>query len=568
MANQDSFPVGKAPWEQDGSADPHPDSFPAGKAPWETSESSGLLSSALEKVAAVGKAIDSYTGAPTRAAVSAAQKGENPIPAFSKQFGEDPGIAPTGKDIAMKAGLSDQGTVSMTAADRQAFDEKHNPGFANAMKKAGIKYEDLQSPSPAAVAGVGVDLGADVTNLIPTIGALKSLKGAEAASESTKVAAKSGLIDAMANKLKATAEDLAVNSTGATSKQASTFADDAGRQLLDRGVVRFGDSQKKIASRAAEAMDAANNQIDSALKNLQAQGVKVDANKIYDAVQSKINKLKGDPSQADIAKLLNNEIENVINASDLKGTEVGILDAEQTKRGYQRKAGNWADPEKGIAGKEMYQTYRGAVEDAATAADPETAALFKEGKKSYGLMAPIQEAAERRALSASQSQHGGLIDVATSVAGESAGGPVMAVAAPVARRIIGPRIASSLAVTADQAANALRKIPQFAQMETKNPAMFGAAVSRLTSAGDLSASKAAEQSAPQKGPAKWVNDGYQKLLDHAEGDDKKALSASSDQLMNSKNTKDLLISASDLKPGSKAMQNILEKVKQKMGEAK
>jgi len=280
--------------------------------------------------------------------------------------------------------------------------------------------------------------------------------------------------------LKKKAEQFAENATGATGKQASEFADDAGRQLLDRKIVRFGDSQEKIAERAGEAVNQANKQIDDALGALEAKGVKVDRNKIYSQVREKINQLKGDESQADIAKLLENELDNVINAAEVGGTDVGISQAEQIKRGFNRKAGNWADPEKGMAGKEMYQTYRGAVEDAAQAADPATAALFEEGKKSYGLLAPIKEAAERRASTTGQSPAGGFLDMTTAAAGLATGGAPGAVAAPIARRVVAPRITSSLAVGADKVSKMLLKSPKFAELAAKNPKAFTALVANFS----------------------------------------------------------------------------------------
>ncbi len=253
--------------------------------------------------------------------------------------------------------------------------------------------------------------------------------------------------------LKNLGEKSAVNATGATGKQASEFSKDAGRQLLDRKVVRFGDNQEKIASRAGKAVEQAEKQIDKALKDLDAKGVTVDANKIYENVRNKITSLKKDPSQSDISKILEGELENLIAATDAKGsTKFGLSEAEGVKRGYNRKAGNWMDPEKGAAGKEMYQNFRRPVEEAAELADPNVAKLFKEGKQSYGLLAPIEEAAARRAATTQQSPAGGLLDIGAAGAGFAASGGVGAVLAPVGRRFIAPRLTSSIAVGADKTA--------------------------------------------------------------------------------------------------------------------
>lgn len=359
-----------------------------------------------------------------------------------------------------------------------------------------------------------------------------------------------------AGKLKKLAEKSAVNATGATGKEATKFSDNAGRELLDRGIVKFGDSQEKIAGRASAAVEEANKQIDTALSDLENKGVKVDANKIYDSVRKKITELKADPSKADISGILEKELDNLVNATEAKGTtQFGVKEAEEIKRGYGRKAGNWADPEKSMAGKEMYQTYRKGVEDAATAKAPETAKLFEQGKKSYGLLAPIQEAAERRASTTAQSPAGGLADISAALAGFLKGGYVGAVTAAIGRRLVAPRIASSIAITADSAADMLRKIPQLAEVEVKQPAAFQAIVNDFVKSKNVSASpvKAAEEE-PTKGPSKWANDGLKKLEEHGSKKlDKGAL-------LDNPKAKKLLIAASDLKPGSRAMAKILEEL--------
>lgn len=269
------------------------------------------------------------------------------------------------------------------------------------------------------------------------------------------------LVPEASQALKELAEKSAVNATGATGKQASNFSKGAGRELLDRKIVTFGRNQEGIAKAAAAQVEAAEKQIDSALKALDAQGIKVDANTIYNNVRQKINEMGANPSQADIANLLEKELDNLVNATNVKGsTEFLASEAENIKRGYNRKAGNWADPEKSMAGKELYQQWRSGVENVATKNAPETAKLFEEGKKSYGLLAPIQEAAERRAATTAQSPAGGFLDMASSAAGAATGGGAAAVAAPVARRLISPRITSSLAVGADRLSDIVAKSPQ------------------------------------------------------------------------------------------------------------
>lgn len=116
----------------------------------DTGESDGSGGGIMDTVIKGAQAIDSVGGAPTRAAIYAAQEGKNPISAFASQFGEDPGLAPSGEKIVQRAGVS--------------------------------------SPTAAKVLGFGVDLVADPLNLVP-IGKVASL-GARGASAGVKTVAK------------------------------------------------------------------------------------------------------------------------------------------------------------------------------------------------------------------------------------------------------------------------------------------------------------------------------------------------------------------------------------------
>jgi hypothetical protein len=124
-----------------------------------------LGSDALELVTDLGETIDTYTGAPARAAVHAAQVGENPLSAFGNQFGEDPSKAPTGKEIAQKMGVSDSSLSDLFPNLYTDDDEEANEWFK--FKKGGAA--DI---SASGAAGLGYDLILD-----PTLLASPLLKG-------------------------------------------------------------------------------------------------------------------------------------------------------------------------------------------------------------------------------------------------------------------------------------------------------------------------------------------------------------------------------------------------------
>jgi hypothetical protein len=152
------------------------------------SEPPGLLkrigTGVLQGAATAGKFVDSYTGAPTRAAVGAAIDGKNPFGAGWDQLGEDPSKAPTGKDIALKVGVSDEHRPGMTTAQQMEYDQKYAPNDFAIRSKNGF-YKD-QSPrfSNADLVGAAGDVGLDYTNLIPGAFILKT--GMKATGEGLK----------------------------------------------------------------------------------------------------------------------------------------------------------------------------------------------------------------------------------------------------------------------------------------------------------------------------------------------------------------------------------------------
>lgn len=489
------------------------------------------------------KALNSVTLAPVESAIYAAQNGQNPFKAYGHQFANTNEDAPTGADIAAKAGFS--------------TDNSNRNVYMNNPQGGAPIQQPLKGRSNADMIGFGIDQAANPLNYAGPV-----LEGAG------KVIAP--IADAASGALKGFAEDAAVNATGATGKQASTFAPTAGRELLDRGIVKFGNSQKQIAQKAADAVDQANVQIDQSLKALQAKGVTVDSNTVYNTVRDTINKMKADPSKADIANKLEGELNNLVAASEARGTtKIPIQDAEAIKRGYGAKAGNWADPDASQAGKAMYQTFRGAVEDAGQAADPATTQAFQEGKQTYGLLTPIQEAAARRAMTANQHQAGGFLDIAGTLAGDAVGGPAMAIAAPIARRVIAPRIGSSVAVAADQAGNLLKNAPEVLSHPAAAPALgFTASgvnpAQSFPNAADQQTPGAPmpnTQPAPNKGPEKWAQDGFQNLKGHVNDEDRKWLEENKSALMVDPAAKKLLVTGSNFSPGTKPLDDIIKHLK-------
>lgn len=253
------------------------------------------------------------------------------------------------------------------------------------------------------------------------------------------------------------AENYAVQATGATGRQADKFADDAGRQLLDRRLVRFGDSAENIANRTTEALEESGRGIGSALDKLDNQGVTGSVDKIVDTLEAEIKELAKTPGNEQLIKQLTKEVDNLYmrGQSDLP---IGL--AEQSKRNFQGQTNYFSPEVDKKASAKVADAFRNEVERSASVADPSIASQFKADKETYGLLKPIQEAAQKRASTLNQSPIAGLLDTATAGVGGSLGGPMGAIVAPTLRKQFGQRAASMAAVGFDTLADQVRTQPQ------------------------------------------------------------------------------------------------------------
>lgn len=284
--------------------------------------------------------------------------------------------------------------------------------------------------------------------------------------------------------LSSKAARLAENATGATAKQAEKFVGkpgETGRELLERGIVRFGDSAKDIAERAEKLMAQDAERIGEVLAKLDEKGVKIPKLQLINSLRRSIGQLKKDPSQIAVVRQLENIVDSIKAMPARRNPS--ISEAEATKRGFQALVkGGWTDPNAQIANKTAARVYREAVERAAKKANPKLAKVFSESKKQYQLLAPVEEAAARRAGQLNQMPIGGLLDIATVGAGtllgpDSSQGAAGGLLAAGMRRALAPRIAASSAVTLDRISKALRKNPgvvdRISNALINNPASLG-----------------------------------------------------------------------------------------------
>ena len=257
----------------------------------------------------------------------------------------------------------------------------------------------------------------------------------------------SGLIGKAASKLKGMAADEAVAATGATGKEAAKFSDDAGQELLDRGIVKFGNSQGDIADKLVAAHESAGQNIGNALSKLDSQGATIDQGDIVNELRKRASLLSDDSSKFDVSDSLNGLADRIQTRIDAKGGQwsTPLTDAEITKRGWQAKTNFNSTPAETSVAEEAGEAYRQAVENAATKVDPTTANLFQQEKQAYSLLKPMKEAAQKRAMTLQQSPKGGALDTATAFVADKFLGPLGAVYGPAVRRNMASRISPTLA---------------------------------------------------------------------------------------------------------------------------
>jgi hypothetical protein len=130
------------------------------------SKDESLGSKILSGIEKTGRAVDSVTGAPTRAALYAAQNFENPLSAWANQLG-DSQSAPTGKMIAERAGIPDE-EFSPTTKNLISMVSQASP-FATGIRQLLPQHlqDRLSHLTKSEIAGAGIDMAADPLNFFP-----------------------------------------------------------------------------------------------------------------------------------------------------------------------------------------------------------------------------------------------------------------------------------------------------------------------------------------------------------------------------------------------------------------
>lgn len=262
---------------------------------------------ALGVVGKVASALDSVTGAPSRSAIGALQDGQNPLTAFKNQFAEDPSAAPTGAEIAKKAGVSDEAFAQFTGDDvAKLANTISKIGGAPALALKILADNAPQSlkdqtykPTPADVAGLGIDIAADPTMLIPgrAIGKTAEVVGDAAKFLKSKTGRAIGkTAELVGDAAKATTVKAGSTLTGVSEKSIKTYIEQ--RKAIDEIIAKHGGDMTLAADELRENLQSAiqnkvrslNGNIEKAIKEAPSD-VKISSDSIIDSLTETRNQL-------------------------------------------------------------------------------------------------------------------------------------------------------------------------------------------------------------------------------------------------------------------------------------
>jgi hypothetical protein len=457
-------------------------------------------------------------------------------------------------------------------------------------------------------AGTGAAMGA-AQNPGDTQGVVDPLQLEARAKNAGVGAAFGGTIGLAANKLPDVADKVsgfansqAFKATGAMLKDyRKAYANDSieatGKFALDHGLVQAGDTFEHVADKATALRNQTGDELgkgyDAAAQILPKLGpeatAKVDAagfNPVRDkaAILSQVkNELgysfKGKQALQSVSDYLDQLAEHH------GDTTLDPKTTNQIKTALDQSAINWErnplarEPDSEAALK----TLRGVLNDKVgnqiqtigdVVGNPEAAKNLSDLNSKYGMASKIARTAGDRANREGANRAMSLTDTISGVGGAGVGavlggwggaevGGAAASMANKAARKYGPAMSASVA---NKIGQVLEASPELSALQS-NPGAYKAVTGSPGSVAERAANTSVANNdsnpPPTKGPEKWASDGFDKLMSHSAADpsSQAALEQMKSEMIKDPKMKDLLIQASDFKPGSKGMENILAKIK-------
>jgi len=276
----------------------------------------------------------------------------------------------------------------------------------------------------------------------------------------------------LGNKLKARGAKQAMGATGMSGREIQRAGTDTGGELIERGVVKFGDRAEGIGLRAEKEIARASDEMTDALDELHRafpQNPESGVSKalLQKRLDSKVAALSEDvanPLRARQVKKMGDRLVDQMPEGGVPATSV-----EKWKTDYGKATSRWNPEDRSLdAKKQMYLVLKDLVEEKAQKLNPEMASKFQAGKKSVEAMMPVAKAGSRAEAKGLARDPIGFKDIASggigggfgSAIGGPVGGVIGAGAGIASRRLIEPRLRSMGAVSLYNIGKMLSKAPE------------------------------------------------------------------------------------------------------------
>ncbi|MGE3681949.1 MAG: hypothetical protein AB7G93_09500 [Bdellovibrionales bacterium] len=458
---------------------------------------------------------------------------------------------------------------------------KAHPGVTAASEVAGMVISPANkiakgatlATGSAALGGLHAAGSSDADNardlLVDTaVGTGTGLVLGKAAEKASPIVQKG--VDKVAKGSKELAKRFAARALGAERGTIKSIGFDkvkaAGGQALDEGVLSPLASTDDLVVRNKAVKSKGGKMMGQAYEAIDEAGAST-FNPLE--VASKVDEQLGGFYRSPINKAETTQLENTLETILMRGDKNIPLREAQTLKEELNKVANWKNKlqitDKEKMAREAYRIVSEHIDDA-VAKGSETvekaglSGVLKKGKDLFSKASTTEQLLENKVAREQGNKLIGLTDAITGAGALGYGGTTgdweTAAGVVLGKKMLQKYGAQNAALALNRISKALGKSPQMVTLAKNNPGLFQTVVGAIAKNGSKALPRAAENE-EFKGKDKWAVDGFSKLMEH----DKSVLDkATVEKIFQSEKGKQLLIQASDLKPRSKAMQSVLEKI--------
>jgi Skp family chaperone for outer membrane proteins len=424
-------------------------------------------------------------------------------------------------------------------------------GQSEAKDLKGMAADTALGAGTGLVVGKGIDKAAEIATPIVN-----------------KVAEKVG------GKTREIAERLAARAIGAErgtiKKIGQKEVQAAGAQVLDRGVLSPLASTDDLIARNEGVKKAAMNARKAAYDKIDDVGgstfnpLEVAA-KAEEKVVGGLNRSHQDVQE--LVQTLEPHVQNILSRGE---SNISMAEAQDLVEALGKKAkfDTSRSQQANEVAKSVYHSVRDSINEAAEkGADkigaPGLRKIIENANKTYQHGKTASTLLKNKQAREQGNKFFGLTDTITGGAALGYGGATgdweTAAGVVAAKKGLQKYGAQNAALLLNKVAKGIATPANISKLAQANPGIAGAAISRFTRTANDAVGRAADQR-PEKGPERWAADGFDNIVEHSSPDKRAVLEKMRGEMLKNPKLKELLIKASDLKPGSKALDKLLTEI--------